>query len=511
MNTIYQPVVLDGIHQTIYRELESQLVSEEAKITNKNLFGSLSHDRSRRFMDVLQQNPSRRAALVKLATIMPTGRAFSEANGENVIDGRARRTAHLATSTRQGTSYAIIEKAREADCQRMLALLRGLLEGVIVNVAVCSEEVKERFRKMIRFNAVTGHGDPDANKAIDDQFTPNKTQIAEVLVTIGTEKSKQKRAENSRLDPAKESKTRESLENVDRLFLAIVASIRAQRYLRRAFELQSLSQASSLSMSDCGCILRNQESRINRECGHCYCIDCLGHDAAFCPVTGCKARSLSSNVILSSELAVGEKGLANAHSDTKIDAISKLVRETSPYDQILVFVQFDDIGMAIETRFADAGIACFRVPRATSLVAQKQMSDFRKSEYGDPGWRKVLMLDPLDSSAAGHNLTNVHLIIFVSPILTETRDKYESAYLQAIGRARRHGQTRTVEVYHFVALNTADVNICEERSGQRLVHKDQQWFLEDWTCAVKSDQDHSSRMYSALEESYGVCMGDDAV
>lgn len=36
---------------------------------------------------------------------------------------------------------------------------------------------------------------------------------------------------------------------------------------------------------------------------------------------------------------------------------------------------------------------------------------------------------------------------------------------QAIGRARRYGQTKPVHVYHFLSLKTIDVDVFQARSG----------------------------------------------
>ena len=44
---------------------------------------------------------------------------------------------------------------------------------------------------------------------------------------------------------------------------------------------------------------------------------------------------------------------------------------------------------------------------------------------------------------------------------------------QCIGRAKRYGQQKTVHVYRFVALRTADVDILQEREQMTLVRKQQ--------------------------------------
>lgn len=52
---------------------------------------------------------------------------------------------------------------------------------------------------------------------------------------------------------------------------------------------------------------------------------------------------------------------------------------------------------------------------------------------------------------------------------------------QAIGRARRYGQQRTVHVYHLLVRNTYEVNIFQKRHGSKLVDRNgvPTWISED--------------------------------
>ena len=45
---------------------------------------------------------------------------------------------------------------------------------------------------------------------------------------------------------------------------------------------------------------------------------------------------------------------------------------------------------------------------------------------------------------------------------------------QAIGRARRYGQTKAVHVYHMLAKFTADVNVYQQRQDRVLVGRGDQ-------------------------------------
>ena len=57
-------------------------------------------------------------------------------------------------------------------------------------------------------------------------------------------------------------------------------------------------------------------------------------------------------------------------------------------------------------------------------------------------------------------------MIILSPLLTETQYEYESSETQAIGRVRRYGQTRTVQIWRFMSEDTMDVEIYEKRTQE---------------------------------------------
>jgi hypothetical protein len=67
----------------------------------------------------------------------------------------------------------------------------------------------------------------------------------------------------------------------------------------------------------------------------------------------------------------------------------------------------------------------------------------------------------------------------LSPVLTNTQYDYDSIMTQAIGRSRRYGQKKHVHIYHFLALNTIDVNIFQHRREQIVVKRDGKFLLVD--------------------------------
>jgi hypothetical protein len=68
------------------------------------------------------------------------------------------------------------------------------------------------------------------------------------------------------------------------------------------------------------------------------------------------------------------------------------------------------------------------------------------------------------------NLQCTKHVIFLSPFFTSSQHDWEAGMTQAIGRARRFGQERTVHVYHLVK-HTYDANIFQKRHEKNLVDR----------------------------------------
>jgi SNF2 family DNA or RNA helicase len=81
---------------------------------------------------------------------------------------------------------------------------------------------------------------------------------------------------------------------------------------------------------------------------------------------------------------------------------------------------------------------------------------------------RVLLLNVMDESASGANLTSSNHAIFLSPLLAPTKEIYIANETQAIGRLRRYGQTKTVYIWRFLTKDTIDVDVYEARTGKKL-------------------------------------------
>ena len=66
---------------------------------------------------------------------------------------------------------------------------------------------------------------------------------------------------------------------------------------------------------------------------------------------------------------------------------------------------------------------------------------------------------------AGANLTTANHAIFVHPLHVGSLQKYIACETQAIGRVRRYGQKKKVHLWRYLAADTIDTTIYEERTA----------------------------------------------
>ena len=95
--------------------------------------------------------------------------------------------------------------------------------------------------------------------------------------------------------------------------------------------------------------------------------------------------------------------------------------------------------------------------KRSGIIEAFQNAELKK---GEP---RVLLLNLRDESAAGANLTAASHAIFVHPLLVHSDVEYQSCDTQAVGRIRRYGQTRTVQLYRFLVANAIDEDIFRAR------------------------------------------------
>lgn len=273
----------------------------------------------------------------------------------------------------------------------------------------------------------------------------------------------------------------------------LTSRTRSLRFSRGAYTLYQLhtNPGGHLNCMACGdFIIDYDEISINISCGHLTCEKCIQKNAnrnvvAVCAVNGCGGSSESFCMRKTVDLVGdGETGKYGS----KLSNIIALINSLPKDEQVLLFVQFDDLMLKIASALEAANISNYALNKQDSRGMNRKMNDFQENQ--GPDKRKVLILDASSEAAAGmlvippifatslanlifySNLTNTNHVIFVSPLLTKSQQTYDASMTQSIGRAKRFGQRKTVHVYRFLALRTIDVDILQERERKQLVKKD---------------------------------------
>lgn len=124
---------------------------------------------------------------------------------------------------------------------------------------------------------------------------------------------------------------------------------------------------------------------------------------------------------------------------------------------MLVFVQFPDLMKKVTEAFTSHKVKFLEI-RGTASQKSKNLEQFQNNSE-----ERVLLLNVMDESASGANLTSANHAIFLSPLLAPSKEIYKACETQAVGRLVRYGQTKHVYVWRFITLNTIDEEIYEQR------------------------------------------------
>ena len=126
-------------------------------------------------------------------------------------------------------------------------------------------------------------------------------------------------------------------------------------------------------------------------------------------------------------------------------------------ERVLVFVQFPDLMKKVTEAFLYNKIKFLEI-RGTAHQKSKNLELFQNESS-----ERVLLLNVMDESASGANLTSANHAIFLSPLLAPSKEIYKACETQAIGRLVRFGQVNHVYVWRFLTTNTIDEEIYEQR------------------------------------------------
>jgi len=181
--------------------------------------------------------------------------------------------------------------------------------------------------------------------------------------------------------------------------------------------------------------------------------------------------SLQSASLASSDPGLREEAQEFRKYGTKLATLVRTLytlRQNDSEAKVIVFLQFDDLKLKI----ADA-LREFQVPVVLLQgTVNHRCNTIREWQTNATSEQFVLLLS-LQQSASGTNLTAANHVIFVHPMLAESSERAMSYEMQAIGRARRHGQKRdTVHVWRLVTADTLEEDITKR-------HRPELWNIQE--------------------------------
>ncbi|KAH7118782.1 hypothetical protein B0J11DRAFT_75237 [Dendryphion nanum] len=420
---LISPVELGLAHHIVYLELSQHLISQ--KMQMKKLKGS-SSDRIDRLNSSLNNSDTAEEALLKSALI------FQASEGQSGIDGLINKREKQISETKR----------------ELLTLMKEA----------------EGFQNLVKDkdggHYITFKRDLEGPHALGDgEVARSLRRLARSAETSPTEVKKV---------ASLAEKLKMSTSNIRSSAQEMLLRTRSLRFIKNVEKLAPLLDSGNTQTPqtcdspNCSGSADVSQLFVAYQCGHFVCEPCLAKrvDNEDCIHDGCDAPFLAPNLLRLSDLGVSRNKGKESLLGAKIHAVVNLITSMPDDDQGLIFVPNDETMDIVEEALESYDISFHSVGGSSST--SETVEDFKNNS--DPKTRKkLLILNLNDDSASGLNLVNANHVIFIAPILAESQYQYDSAMAQAIARCRRYRQKKKVHVYHFVALNTIDVDILEHR------------------------------------------------
>eukprot|EP01117_Protostelium_nocturnum_P017438 TRINITY_DN709_c0_g2_i2.p1 TRINITY_DN709_c0_g2~~TRINITY_DN709_c0_g2_i2.p1 ORF type:complete len:1106 (+),score=377.01 TRINITY_DN709_c0_g2_i2:337-3318(+) len=467
-----EKIDLPAAERAIYLELEHHLKALDMVIKKGKKSES---DREKRMHQVLGDSDTAEEALLKRCShfeIESVGKDEEDEEEEEEEDSKKKKSKKKSEAI---DINAIKKKSARKTCD-------VIVEERTNQLNLCKEELLKRFKEAAKqekeigdtgreslfqeYTRVTrseGQGDKEATLILRKLLDEAKVKPAP---TFSSKKQQD--------DLPKEIKDkvwahREFTHEIRRITKELVGRVRSLRYFTAVRDLQKHSDSSKVRCPSCK---KNQvpidEVALLSSCGHTGCYDCvrskaLKEECVHAKESECGAAARVTNIVKGSILGVDEEeGSGGKHFGTKIEKIIQLIKSTQKQqDRVLIFVQFPDLLKKVAEALDFHGIKYAEISGQASSKA-KNLAKYQ-SNHGD---ELVLLLNVMDESSSGSNLTNANHAIFVSPLLAPSQEIYDARETQAIGRIRRYGQNKHVHIHKFLSVSTIDEEIFEQRTSK---------------------------------------------
>jgi len=346
------------------------------------------------------------------------------------------------------------------------------------------DEPKESlFREHVRVSRTEGVGDEDGTQLVLELL--NDAGVGEHRPSNPGRKMKDSERKQTIWEH------REQTHTIRKLTKELVGRVRSLRYFTVVRDLQKQrSEPPVISCPECG---RDrvplEEIAVLSSCGHAGCYNDVkaaaeSETCVYARSGRCKAAARVLNIVKGDTLGVDdyERDGKGKHFGMKLEKVIHLIRyvplgkvrraltDTVPCcrkrissdERVLIFVQFPDLMKKVAEALTANEVRFLEI-KGSAAQKSKNLEKFQNDSK-----ERVLLLNVMDESASGANLTSANHAIFLSPLLAPSQEIYQANETQAIGRLRRYGQSKTVYIWRFLTKDTIDIDIYETRTGRKL-------------------------------------------
>ncbi|THH14984.1 hypothetical protein EW146_g5422 [Bondarzewia mesenterica] len=459
-----EKINLPAAERAIYLELEHHLRALDMTIKRSKKTES---DREKRLAQSLGDSKTAEEALLKRCSHFE----LETSDKDNAM---------------QACSVIVKERQRQLD-ECKTELMKNLVSALEQEKKIEKELKKDTgrgstgeeslFQEYVRVNFIEGAGDAEATKMIKELML--EAGIQQPAVNSKNTKVSEMKGKPKGKDDSISAKTkdlmwdhREHTHVLRRLNKELVGRVRSLRYFTAVRDLQKQREVPLVvSCPSCGREeVPIEDIAVLSSCGHAGCLACVNACATeekcvYSDSGECKALARMLNVVKGESLGVDDEQRdgKGKHFGLKLEKIIHLIKKRiQSTERMLIFVQFPDL-MKKVAEALEANKIQFLEIKGSASAKSKSLEKFQQE-----GKERVLLLNVMDESASGANLTCANHAIFLSPLLATSQEIYDACETQAIGRLRRYGQTSLVHIWRFLTTDTIDVEIFEQRTKRKV-------------------------------------------
>ncbi|KAF9224022.1 hypothetical protein BS17DRAFT_703902 [Gyrodon lividus] len=445
-----QKVILPAAERAIYLELEHHLRALDMTIKRTKKTES---DREKRLNNALGDSKTAEEALLKRCS------HFDLDTSEDNTKENAMKACEIIVKDRTKQ----LDECKEE-------LLEELKKGVRREKKIGKLNEESMFQEYARVTRLEGVGDQEATEMVQSLLDEAEVPVLRASYWKNKSKGKDENISNSTKDLVWDH--REQTHNIRKLTKELVGRIRSRRYFTVVRDLQKQrEQPPKISCPGCGRDeILMEEVAVLSSCGHTGCMTCVRQSAdreecVYAASGNCMAAARVLNIVKGETLGVDDEARdgRGRHFGKKLEMVIDLIKnKISKKERALIFVQFPDLMVKVANALKIHDIKFLEI-RGSATQKSKNLE-----KYQNDSKERVLLLNVMDESASGANLTSANHAIFLSPLLAPTQEIYDACETQAVGRLRRYGQDKHVSIWAFLTLDTIDVEIYEQRTKNKI-------------------------------------------